>query len=201
MFAKHFQAFKQDEDGVASVELILSVPILVWALLSTHVYFDAFRSESLSTRANLTIADMYSREGAVNQAFVNGSYSLLTALTSQRGTPSLRVSSYYFDNKGTDSTDDDRYHLIWSEVRGNHYLAHTETTLTNVSNRLPVMAHDDTSLLVETHSPYSAPFSIGIGPFLPTKLENVEFESFTPIRARFDGEICFESGGTATCKP
>lgn len=203
MLAKYVQKFKHDEDGVAAVELILSVPILVWALLSTHVYFDAFKTESLNTRANLTIADMFSREGSVNAAFINGAESLLNVLTSERGNPSLRVTSYYFDDGGTDNrTDDDRYILIWSEKRGNYYSPHTNASLAAVSSRLPVMADNDTSLLVETHTPYTAPFSIGIGPFVPTNLEGVEFENFTAIRPRFEGEVCFGDGDVNdTCKP
>ena len=80
-FREKLRSFWYDETGIASVELMLSVPILVWALLSTHVYFQAFRAEAISTRAGLTIADMYSRRAGVNAEYVAGSYELFKVLT------------------------------------------------------------------------------------------------------------------------
>ncbi|WP_394178113.1 TadE/TadG family type IV pilus assembly protein [Yoonia maritima] len=194
--------FRNDETGVASVELILAIPLLVWALLSTYVYFDAFKHESLSTRANLTIADMFSREGVVDDAYFNGTFKLFERLIPKNEEPSLRVTSYYFDQGDPDVETDDQYVLIWSKERGDDYVPHTQPSLDNVSHKLPIMAHGDTSILVETHVPYTAPFTIGIGPFVPTDLEGIEFENFTPIRARFEGEVCFDNGGgNETCKP
>lgn len=42
--------FRDNEDGSAAIELVLVTPIITWALLSTIVYFDAFRAETRSAR-------------------------------------------------------------------------------------------------------------------------------------------------------
>ncbi|PRY79769.1 hypothetical protein CLV80_102417 [Yoonia maritima] len=193
---------RRDEDGIASVELVLSIPILVWALLSTHVYFDAFKAESLSTRANLTVSDMFSREAEVNDDYITGAHSLLEQLSDGGGAPSLRITSYYFDAGNPDTSSDDEYVLVWSQERGDEYVPHTQASLDAVSHRIPIMSNNDKSFLVETHISYTAPFSIGIGPFIPTKLEGIEFSHFTPIRSRFEGELCYvNSVGLRSCAP
>ena len=188
------RSFWRDENGVASVELMLSVPILVWALLSTHVYFQAFRAESISTRAGLTIADMYSRRASVNEAYVDGSFELFKVLTdsSTTGTPSLRVTSFEFLNGKNRTPADDRLRMIWSKVEGDVYAEHTDGTLNLKLDRIPIMDNQQQGLLIETTTTYTAPFSIGIGPFIPTNLDDVEFSTFTVIRPRFTSKVCFE---------
>lgn len=194
MLVDKIRSFKNDERGVASVELMLSVPILVWALLSTYVYFQAFRAESISTRAGLTIADMYSREATVDDAFVKGSFELLKTLSAaaMTGTPSLRVTSFSFNNNNNKDSSDDTVKFIWSEVRGDAYIAHTNATLNAFIENIPIMDNGQKAILVETASNYSAPFSIGIGPFIPTDLDDVKFNTFTVIRPRFAVKICYE---------
>lgn len=202
MLLEKMRLFKNDENGVASVELMLSVPILVWALLSTHVYFHAFRAESISTRAGLTLSDMYSREATVDEDFVDGSFELLKTLSagSLTGEPSLRVTSFSLDNKGNNDPGDDTLNLIWSKVEGVEYTSHSNATLNAIIDRVPVMDNGQKALLVETSSTYSAPFSIGIGPFIPTDLDDVEFSTFTVIRPRFVARICFENDdNTVAC--
>jgi hypothetical protein len=189
------KTFRDDESGVIAIELLLVVPILVWALLSTLVYFDAFKTESISTRMSMTIADMYSRETEVDNTFVNGSYSLLEALTPSANAPDLRVTAYTFDDS------DGKYYLIWSSTKGSYYTNHTNATLRAEVDRLPILSDGDNSLLVETHTEYSAPFSIGIGPFLETDLDDLSFDTFTAIRPR-DGNVCFlQSSGVPLCNP
>ena len=59
---KCLRRMRDDESGSIAVETIMMVPLLAWALLSTLAYFDAYRAESISVKAGLTIADMVSRE-------------------------------------------------------------------------------------------------------------------------------------------
>ena len=76
--------FRDNEDGSAAIELVLVTPIITWALLSTIVYFDAFRAETRSARAGLTIADMFSREAsapvAIGAGYVDAAQALLGTL-------------------------------------------------------------------------------------------------------------------------
>lgn len=180
--------FYNDEDGVVSIELLLVVPILVWALLSTLVYFDLFHKQTMSIRAGLTLADMFSREQtSVDNAYIDGSQNLLRTLSLPDGDPDLRVSVYYYDEPTS------TFRLVWNEVRGTAYTAYTQTTFDDIASRLPALADGDRSILVETRTAYSAPFSIGIGPFMSTDLSDVDFDTFTVVAPRFALSLCYDA--------
>ncbi|KJZ19774.1 hypothetical protein TW80_02465 [Loktanella sp. S4079] len=202
MKLRPLREFWRDQEGIASVELMLSVPILVWALLSTHVYFDAFRAESLSTRAGLTIADMYSRRDVVNDDYVTGSYRLFNVLTGHKmsGPGNVRVTSFEFLNGENRTPSDDSVRVIWSKVGDVGLVPHTTSSLNNLIDRIPIMDNHQQAILVETSTTYTAPFSIGLGPFMETNLDDVEFDTFTVIRPRFHSQLCFEdSDENTTC--
>lgn len=184
---KFITDFKQDESGTVAVELCLVVPMLVWALLSTLVYFDAYRAESISTRAGLTLADMISREqNDVNDEYISNMRNVLRVLTVVDDAPDIRVTVYRY------RASDDTYRIVWSENRGMTGGALTNADLEALRNRLPVMANGNRSILVETRTRYSAPFKIGMGPFLGTRLDDLDFQTFTVITPRFLSTICFD---------
>ncbi len=189
-FLKDFQA---DENGNASIELLLCVPIMVWALLSTMVYFDAFHDEAISTRAGLTIADMISREtGNITPEYLTNLRSLLRSLTETDDDPSIRVTVFEcFKTDPSDANEQCRYDRIWSRNRG---LSpnHNDTRLRALSDRLPMMAHNDKAILVETQTQYNAEYTVSISPFIVPNLTGVTFESFTVISPRFETSVCWE---------
>ncbi len=183
------QRFKADERGVVSIELLLVTPILVWALLSTFVYFDLFRTESNINRAALTVADMFSREQTpITNDYLDGAQGLLETLTFSDENPDFRLTVYQYWK------DDDAYRVLWSEHRGmGPALDDDNMEDLNDANRLPILADKDVSILLETRTEYSAPFSIGLGPFTATDLDDVTFTTFTVIRPRFSPSLCWES--------
>lgn len=180
--------FRDDQEGSMAIELVLVVPILVWALLSTFVYFDLYRVESNSTRAGLTIADMFSREeSAITPAYLDGTLGLLRTLTFEETNPDYRVTAYYYDG------DDDRYRVIWSENRGMApNLTNADLDQLDTLERLPLLSDGGRAILVQTRTEYDAPFSIGLGPFTSANLEDVTFQTFTVIRPR-PGRLCYDA--------
>ena len=56
--------FSTNEDGGLSIEAVLAIPLLVWALTATIVFYDAFKTPHISQKATYTIADMLSHEEA-----------------------------------------------------------------------------------------------------------------------------------------
>lgn len=180
------RAFKDAEDGSMAVELMLVVPILVWALLSTFVYFDLFRVESNSTRAALTLADMFSREEApITGSYLNGAREVLRTLTFEEANPDYRITVYRYQES------DDTYRIVWSRHRGMDGQLTNDDMIT-LKPRLPLMANGDQSILVETRTQYDAPFSVGLGPFTGTNVDDVTFSTFTVIRPRYN-RLCFNA--------
>lgn len=185
----HFlRRFKDDEDGVVAVELVLVIPMLVWALLSTLVYFDAYQNEAISTRAGLTIADAISRErNAVDQTYITNLRNVLRVLTRVDANPAIRVTVYRYRESN------DTYIVVWSvDESGDMGGALTTADLQTMRNRLPIMANGDRAILVETRTAYSAPFSTGMGPFFGSGIGNIDFNSMTVITPRFMDTICFD---------
>lgn len=179
--------FRDGEDGSIAIELLLVVPILVWALMSTLVFFDIFRAEAISNRAALTVADMVSREEqAITPPYLLGMRELLRVLAERDDDPDFRLTYFTYDEPN------DQYLRIWSrnEGMGSDY---NSAQLNALRDQLPIMTHDDRAFLLETRMLYRAPFEVGIGPFVTTNLDGREFENFTVISPRFIRRICFDA--------
>lgn len=212
MMLNFIYRFKDDEDGSMAIELLLVVPILLWTLLSTFVYFDVYRTESNSIRAALTVADMLSREQvSIDDAYLDGALQLLKTLTFTEDDPEMRVTVYRFDDPDSDGTGD--YRVVWSQtltgsITDNYTeesdiasdissgLANDDMDSLQANGRLPLLAHNARSILLETRTRYSAPFSIGLGPFTVTDLSDVNFTTFTVIRPRFGVSLCFDEAAS-----
>lgn len=192
MYFKGFiDRFRDDESGVISIGILFAVPILVWALLSTYVYFDVFRAELVSNKAAITIADMISREEeAITDDYIDGALELLKLLIEEDDDPQLRITVFWYDQ------GNDTYELAWSEARG-FASALDAGDLANMYNTIPQMADGDRAILVETASGYRQPITYSIGPFSGADLNDVEFSTFTITKPRFlTSQFCFDDDAT-----
>lgn len=191
LFARRFHG---DERGSMAIELVLVVPILFWVLMSTFVYFDAFRVETNSVRATITLAEMFSREDVVDDSFIDISREVLRTLTFEEANPDLRVTVYEYDS----NDDDGAFRVVWSEHRGmEQALTDEDLIVLQAEGRLPPLSQFDQNIYIETRTQYNAPFNIGIGPFVATNLEDVTFTSDMVIRPR-GVKLCFELNSTTT---
>lgn len=191
------KSFHDDEDGVISIELCFCVPILVWALLSTHVYFEVFRAQSISTRASITIADMISREElAITEEYLENARVLLGILTEVDDDPDMRVSVYWYDE------GNDRLEVSWSFNRG-YGQELTSDVLNDYDELIPMMANLDRAILVETRTEYDTPeysfwptLAGGSSGGAEQGLGVVDFQSFTVIKPRFLTQFCYDDQPT-----
>ena len=180
--------FRRSEEGSISIGLLFTVPILVWVLLSTFVFFDAYRAEAISERAGLTIADMFSREELpITPEYLDNTQKLLRAITEFDIDPDFRVTAYqYFD-------EDNGYRVIWSEHRGEDFISnYDDESFKAVANRVPQLANGEISLLIETQSQYTAPLRQSIITFGIGNLTQVEFDTFVFIRPR-PALVCWDA--------
>ncbi len=179
--------WRQEEEGSVAVETLLMVPLLSWAFLSTLVYFDAYRTEAISERAGLTIADMLSREtGFVNNDYMNGTRDLLEFLTLHDSSPELRVTVFY---KHTHANGNEHLHRVWSRVRNTTKSTLTTADIRAMEDRLPALGDDERAILVETWTDYDPPYE----PVLATALNGFEMGTFTVISPRFADSVCWNN--------
>lgn len=190
------QRFREDERGSMAIELLLVVPILLWVFLSTFVYFDVYRVETNSVRATIAIAEMFSREGIVDNNYVDNAREVLRELTFEEANPDLRVTVYR-------QRADGEFRTVWSRNRGmdGGNLTNAQINAIGQSGRLPPMREFDHAIFIETRTEYDAPFNIGLGPFVVTNLEDLTFTNDMVIRPR-GPRLCFETNaGTSLCGP
>jgi len=183
------KAFRDDEDGMASIESILLIPLLFWAYVGTFVMFDAFKKQTDGLRVTYAVADAISREdAALDQTYLNNMRNLTNYLTRspERVTQRITVVCY--------SETSGKYAAAWSQVSGpkhTTYPAHTDATLDDNKERLPNIPVGDQILLVETFMDYQPIWNIG--------LDARTFEYWVFTRPRFSSQMIWEDETTWVC--
>lgn len=187
---------RDDERGSMSIELLLVTPILVWVFLSTYVYFDVYRVETNSVRATITLAEMFSREEAVDNTYIDSAREVLRELTFEEANPDFRITVYRYRES------DDSFRRVWSRNRGyGANLTNGDLADLDAAGRLPPMEEFDRSIYIETRTEYDAPFSIGLGPFVVTDLEDLTFTNDMVILPR-NPRLCFiRNDASQLCGP
>lgn len=86
--------FRHSQDGgVMSIEMMLILPIMIWAYLGMMIFFDAFRSRTEAQNAALHVADLMSRQSeTVTTAYLEGLNDVFDFLTGGSRQSRLRVS-------------------------------------------------------------------------------------------------------------
>ncbi|MDX8347693.1 hypothetical protein SLH49_06815 [Cognatiyoonia sp. IB215446] len=184
--------FRRDQDGIISIELLFAVPILLWTLMSTMIYFDAFKAQTISTRAALTVADMISREEqSLSPAYLNGTRNLLRSLSSVDEDPDFRLTIFRFRDAQNDVV------INWGRRRG-YDKNLTENELNTLFNdgRIPPMSDGEVAILLETSTMYRPIANTAfLGPLSNGGTDvndEIEFTTFTIIKPRYSPAVCFD---------
>ncbi|MGP9789937.1 TadE/TadG family type IV pilus assembly protein [Roseinatronobacter sp. NSM] len=90
--------FRAESRGSVSVEMVLVLPLLIFAYVASLVFFDAFRARRDAQVAALTVADLLSRNtAAVTTAYMDGLNEVYDFLISGDQETRLRMSSVMWD--------------------------------------------------------------------------------------------------------
>lgn len=186
----HIKNFARNTNGTVAIEVVVILPILLWAIAAMAIFFDVFRTKSTAEKAAFTISDLLSREtNAITPTFVTNTRVLfddIVGLTTPADgeveaadDSSMRISVIKWDE------DTLAYELQWSEVRGAAFLGYEEADMTDLADSLPTMADQDTVILVETHFTYSPNLNVGLG--------DRDIETFVFTRPRYAPQLVFDS--------
>lgn len=165
--------FRDDIRGTITVEMVICIPVLFWAVTASYEFFEIHRYKSVREKATYTIADMLSREMApVNDTYIDNTKQLFDLITNDTGANQLRISIVKYDS------DENEYHVSWSEVRGSGDMASlTDADIADDHDRLPMMNDGEEIILVESNSAYRPIFRVGFSSSV-----GVETRVFTDIR-------------------
>lgn len=175
---RRLSRFGRGEGGSSSIEAVIILPLMAWAILACFSYFDGLRQNNINIKAAHTLSDMLSRETVpIDADYLDGMQDVLTYLVGGRNNAALRVSVFQYDE------DEEEFVLNWSEgTNGTDGL--TEDTKYLVEDRLPVTANGDTIITVETWIDYRALYSYA--------LDDTVLYQFTVTRARYAPQLIFE---------
>jgi Flp pilus assembly protein TadG len=179
-FRLRLGSFRSDTEGSMVAEGVMASTFLIWWYIASFQFFDAYRQKNVNLKAAYTIADMISRQESVDVNYVDGLNTIFDYLTYSNEATWIRVSSVYWDG------DDEVYRVQWSRATGSN-TAHTDATIQQKANQIPVMPAGDTVIVVETNMSYEPIFRMG--------LDARWYDTFIVTRPRVYSCVAWESGG------
>jgi hypothetical protein len=206
--------FASDARGNMSVEAMLMLPVLVWALIAFFSFWDVYRINYLAKKATFTIADVISRERAQISAAFAFRYGTVFAYAVERPIPLtssnsrnqpivIRVTSLGFTESGAGSTTS----VLWSMSSDATRLPLRDAAgLADLAGRIPAMLDGDNIIVIETRVYWSPSFYQpyrGAAPSLDflQALQTREIDTITTVRPRFVPKLCFTGAGmTVACE-
>lgn len=174
--------FGRSEHGSLSVEAVFALPMLIWAITATFVFWDAFKTLNVSQKATYTIADMLSREtDPIDPVYMTAMHEMFAYLASTPGENALRVTVVRaVEDVGTGIKT---IELVWSEGVGG---IQGYPDLSVITARLPNISPGDQLIVVESEQEWAPAFTVG--------LSNYRFREVAISRPRFAPQLCWDNG-------
>lgn len=194
--------FAGDARGTVKIEFIIVFPLIIGWILTSFVFFDAYRHFSRSSKATYAVSDILSRRTAVDMTYISELHSVMDAMIPWSDDNKwLRVSSLKFvkvsggDPLGYDEDGDGvqdcydgdsdatcEYQVLWSEASGTSTTYSGSNLPSDILAVLPDIAENDTVILTETHVPYR-PLLDNLG------LDGMAWSNQQATRPRYISEI------------
>ena len=189
---KFFRNFRRDQNGSLSVEAVFAFPLLLWAATATYTFFDAYKAQNASYRANYTISDILSRETeSVDSAYLEGLLRVFRFMTyGDAGTTWIRVSVVQCTDDCTSENDRD-LEFSWSHG-ANGARSLTAIDFDHYASKIPLFPIGDKLILVETSLDYTPPFANALVSFPERKLV-----SHVVTRPRFGPQLLWSGTGSS----
>ena len=192
-FRRAIQNFKTEQTGSLSVEAVFAFPMLFWAATAMFTFFDAYKVQNASYRANYTISDMLSRETEpVNQAYINGLHKVFRFMTHSGPENSWMRVSVVTCLSSCDHEVNRELEFEWSATADSfvgsdpHPLGASDIAF--YKPMIPLMATGNRLILVETSRNYHPPFSVAL-----TSFKQRDLVSHVVTRPRFAANFCWET--------
>lgn len=208
--ARFMRRFRSDTRGAVSLEVILVLPLLIWAYLGMMVFYDGYRARMEAQSAALHVADLVSRQSETIQiAYLEGLNDVYDFLTSRNRETRLRVSSIMWD------PDTERPAVVWShgtrglpplpqmadlddivmqdpddpEEGGSRFAsAGNQLPIANLADRIPNVLPGEALILVEAFAMWDSPIRTGLD---FADLKDIRLSPIAVTRPRFSPFIRF----------
>ncbi|UWQ20028.1 TadE/TadG family type IV pilus assembly protein [Jannaschia sp. W003] len=164
----------RDERGSIAVEAVIILPVLVLFYLVSFTLYNAYHKQTVVTKAGYTLSDLLSRQNApVTANNIDGMRDVFAYITRDGADAQIRVTHL---TRYVDTTAGlDEYRIIDSYGTGDVGQM-SQAQLDRDLLRVPNLASNEHVTVIETFSPYTPPFFIG--------LDSYQMESFVVSRQR-----------------
>ena len=155
--SRHLFRFAGETRGTITIEAIVFLPFLAICTVTSIMFYDAYRTDSLGEKATYTLGDMLSREtDYITPAYVDSAKSLMNFLTdTDAAQNTIRVSVVSYNAVG------DKYQVEWSQVRGPHVSVLKSNEMATLRDSLPVMVNGEQLIVVDTFLDNLWPRAVG----------------------------------------
>lgn len=184
--------FARDERASLVAEAVLILPALVWWYVGSMVFFQGYQARNVNMKAAYTISDMISRQNSkLTPSTLNGLGNVFQYLVAGKGNDGrIRVTSVKCSAECTLDNPARELTLLWSHATGS-YTAMTQTELADYQKYIPIMAAEDTVIIVETRSDFQTNWD-------KVGLDLDRFENIVVTRPRFMPSIPLVGAGDGT---
>jgi len=202
--------FLSESRGAVSIETLIVLPTLVWALVATVVFFDGFRSRNQTQMAAFTVADLLSRhQNNFTAEYLEGMNDVFDFLADSRFPTRMRVSSVIWNSANQRNAlqwsygtrgfaplpeetfqflqDNDHPGLValFGQEEGHSFVAAAaQAPRADLADRIPPVLPGEAMILVESFALWSPFANVGVG--------QVRFAPIVSMRPRFTPWINLE---------
>lgn len=193
--ARQIRRFRDQEDGLVLTEFLILLPLLVWTFVALFVYWDAFRTINQAQKAAYSVSDLISRQSEVDSTFVSGMQTVTEYLLNDSPNVKLRITSVKYKES------DNKLYVLFSRSPGNKMPALTNTSVNTSAfrARIPIMANQDSVVIVETEVDYHAGKynhtrngANGVRYSFDVGIPDSTFRNFVVTRPRYYLQVCFK---------
>lgn len=173
---RQIRRFQSEEDGLVMTEFLIMLPLLVWTFMALFIYWDAFRTINMAQKAAYSVSDAISRQTEVTPQYVQGMQTVTDFMMEDSPQVTLRITSVEYDE------DPSQHRVLFSISPGGKMLPLNNGTLSALTSRIPIMADNDSVVIVESNVDYTPAFDVGI--------VAQTFQQFIVARPRYARRVC-----------
>ena len=194
--------FSRGENGTVTVESVIILPLLLFGVMATFSYFDAYRKQSLALKAKYAVADYLSRIHKYDRKTLEGLDELFEYMSKTGESSWVRVTVVECPSSNTMVQCNDqtprKLKRVSSKASNNSGISgHTRTTMREfLGAHIPKMYSGESLFVVETVAKYEPIF-----PGRWTGIYSRDFEHVVVSGTREYDELCFENANNICPDP
>lgn len=169
------------QDGAVSVEAVLILPVIAWALTASFTFTEAFRHQTTLQKSVYTASDLVSRASGttLTPQYLDGIHAFMLQMNETTNEVDLRMTLVGWDE------DQDAFRVVWSYATSSGAMVALDDTSLNAAYRdqIPSISPGETLLLTEGVMDYQPVFRIGI--------QDQVFTEIALTRPRFSAGLIF----------